>query len=63
MATIGGEVEGLRLYRSRAQNLPLQTLLCDFGVWYSVSRLDGLDGSGAVDGFLRPGNIGQAVQR
>jgi hypothetical protein len=32
MATIGGEVEGLSLYRCRVQDLPFEILLCEFGV-------------------------------
>lgn len=63
MATVCDEVEGLRLYTRRAQSLPFQVFLCDLSVGDLVGGLDGLDGSGAIDGFLRPGDIGQAVRR
>lgn len=56
----GGEVEGLRLDVGRVQALPPEVVPGQLGVGSLLGLLcDGLDGSGAIDGLLRPGDVRQ----
>lgn len=60
MAAVGGDVKGLRLDAGRRHGSPLHVISLQFSVGDGVGLLcDGVDGAGAVVGFLGAGDIGE----
>jgi len=62
MTAICGDVEGLRLDTGVGKSSPFQVVPRQLGVRHGLGLLsDGVNGRGAIDGFLGSGDVGEPL--